>query len=209
MVNGAKCSGTNTKTCGEIDGFSCLTQAGCRFDWDPPCERDPFDVAITPLDSDTVVCDEGGNLAAQRGGCLKTRPSRDGETTFSFSVAVAGCQTSAVDPDCRTFSGCAVSIDGRDCQCCSMCEPGTLRASFNCANVLSLARVEGDEWCPEGTRCVGHDCAGDCVCGAAGGGPGSAAVQQIRGGASLRAFFVVVVVPAVVAALVVASAVWD
>ena len=159
MGFGGTCTGTTPQACSDRQcGPGCEVLAGCKSDYDPPCEKDPFDIAITPLDADSIICAATSNQNNQYGGCMKTRPSRDGEVSLFIEVA-AGKDGS--------YSRCEMTIDGQFCQSCGICGSG-LKVSFNCANALQLSRVEGDERCSDGTRCIGRDCAGKCICNVAG-----------------------------------------
>ena len=161
----AQCSGTVSQTCYELDyGPTCEYLTGCKSDYDPPCVYDPFDIAILPLNENTLLCgaqsDNRGNVV--QGGCVKTRPSADGEVTIYMEVGASSSGSS--------YSRCVMTIDDKDCDYCRLCGSGGLEASFNCANVLSLDHVDGDDdRCSDGSssRCVGRDCNGNCICGKA------------------------------------------
>ena len=165
----AQCSGTVSQTCYELDyGPSCEFLTGCHSDYDPPCIYDPFDIAILPMNENTLICGaqtngQGNNVVVQ-GGCIKTRPSADGEVTIYMEGAASSSSGSS-------YSRCVMTIDGKDCDYCRLCGSGGLEASFNCANVLSLDHVDGDDdrcsGSDDDSRCVGRDCNGECICGKA------------------------------------------
>ena len=154
------CSGTSTP-CSTFndDATQCAWQDGCQYydaNADMPCDLDPFDIAVTPLTlAGGLYC--GASADYSWGGCSKSMPSRDGVVTFSSYVE----QATANNPTGE--ASCVMDIDGGPCQTCTVCSDGE-SISFNCANVLTLSSINNDDRCPAGTRCVGWDCGGNCIC---------------------------------------------
>lgn len=131
---------------------------GCQYHDDPPCELDPFDVAITPFHLDRFCACAGFPYCSSPLVviCDKVKPSIDGRVVVTETTQGLG-------------SSCSMSVNGKKCQSCSPCNHET-RVSFDCSNVLTKsASAIGDHRCPGGKRCVGRDCNDNCIC--AGGGP--------------------------------------